>query len=106
MMNHDEPLPGLGAIKRNIGPNEAAARDTLHAMREAGHLRAEHAALEQLVLSTARDIDDIKPDDAASGRATLRKTYLAVLQQLATLAPVGTSVDTAPDVAVVRMLGA
>lgn len=81
-MSHAQMLPGMESIEREKGPNETAAIKAIQAMKEQGLLDATDIALETLLLSAAADVDGIKEDDAASGRASLLKTYLAVLNTL------------------------
>lgn len=74
----DKPEPK----ERKGGQTWQAACKTIEALSGAGQLKTEDAALADLVLTTAIDIDNIAPGDAASGRAQLRKAYLAILSKL------------------------
>lgn len=62
--------------------NYDAAVKTIEALRKDDAIADTDSALVELVLSTARDVDAISDEDAASGRSTLRKTYLMILETL------------------------
>lgn len=107
MKNPNVMLPGLEAIKRNKGRNETAAEKTLQTLTGQGLITAEDAALQTLLLSSAFDVDNVKDDDAASGRASLLKTYLAVLktvQDLAQSRKATTAIENTPDAAVIEVI--
>lgn len=86
MTNQGVMLPGMEAIRRKKGRNEAAAEITLKNLRDQELITDEDQALEALLLSSAFDVDNLKDDDAASGRASLLKTYLAILKTVQDLA--------------------
>lgn len=94
--NTPETLPGLDAIRRNPGRNETAAHKTISNLLNRGILTDADSALIELVLSTARDVDSISDWDAASGRASLRKTYLSVLATLDEVSRSRGGIDEAP----------
>jgi hypothetical protein len=82
------PLPGLEiAPTHGAGEVEAAARRTLAALSEAGHLDERHAVVMQALLTGARQLDRA----AASGKAKdygvanllvqLRETFLVLMPE-------------------------
>ena len=75
-------IPEWDAAQRKKGQSYTAASQTIQALTSQGKLQEIDAALCELLLSTAVDIDSIAPGDAASGRAAIRKTYLGILGKL------------------------
>ena len=86
MTNQGVMLPGMDAIRREKGRNEQAAEKTLENLRNQGLITGDDAALEALLTQAAMDVDAVKDDDAASGRSSLLKTYLAILHTVQDLA--------------------
>lgn len=78
----DSLIPEWDASQRKKGQSYTAACETIRALTQQGKLEQMDAALCELLLSTAVDIDSIAPGDAASGRAAIRKTYLGILGKL------------------------
>ena len=77
-----EIIDGFPEITRKEGQNLKAAQQTIAALKQSDALKDTDTALVELVLSTAADVDQMSYADAASGRATLRKTYLVALETL------------------------
>nr|DAX90686.1 MAG TPA: hypothetical protein [Caudoviricetes sp.] len=61
---------------------EDAYRRQIDSLKNAGYLDDTHAGLISLVLKAARAVDDIKPTDAASGRAQLFKALNDIADKL------------------------
>lgn len=80
--NSPEMLFNMTPNRSKSTQNYDAAMKTIAALKQDDAIAASDAALVELVLSTARDVDAISDDDAASGRSTLRKTYLLILETL------------------------
>lgn len=78
----DSLIPEWDANQRKKGQSYTAACETIRALTQQGKLQEMDAALCELLLSTATDIDSIAPGDAASGRAAIRKTYLGILSKI------------------------
>lgn len=72
----------LFEIRRDIKQSERLALKTIQYYRDKGILTGADSAICDLVVRAARSVDEITSDDAASGRAAILKTYLAVLQAL------------------------
>lgn len=78
----DSLIPEWDANQHKKGQSYTAACETIKALTSQGRLQEMDAALCELLLSTATDIDSIAPGDAASGRAAIRKTYLGILSKI------------------------
>nr|DAW36652.1 MAG TPA: hypothetical protein [Caudoviricetes sp.] len=71
-----------GYLAENPGEVEKSYRIQIDSMKEAGYLDETHTGLISLVLKAARAVDDIKPSDAASGRAQLFKALNDIADKL------------------------
>ena len=65
------------------GEVEEAFLQQVHYLEDVGVMTEAHTGLKSLVLRAARAVDEIRPSDAASGRAQLMKT----LSDVAALLP-------------------
>lgn len=71
-----------GNSVEKLGIVEDAYRRQIDSLKSAGYLDDTHAGLISLVLKAARAVDDIKPTDAASGRAQLFKALNDIADKL------------------------
>lgn len=69
-------------LTEKCGEVEKSYRIQIESLKDAGYLDQTHAGLISLVLKAARAVDDIKPTDAASGRAQLFKALNDIADKL------------------------
>lgn len=69
-------------ISGDPGEVEGSFIEQIQFLEKAGVMTAAHAGLKALVLRAARAVDEIRPNDAASGRAQLMKTLSDVAAML------------------------
>lgn len=69
-------------VHDGIGEVEAGYIEQIRELEKLGAMTAAHTGIKTLVLKAARAVDQIKPNDAASGRANLLKALNDIASRL------------------------
>lgn len=81
MSETPQMLPGMEAIQRTLGANETSLKQTIERyLQEEALDPVKDAALIALAYSAAEALDNTSADEKASGKSSLIKTYLSVLE--------------------------